>query len=130
MPVILSPALVDHDVPQKIDCTAALVMMSPPWKVMFTEVVGLAPRTTPFAQWTPCALDSGSRAGSEVSLVSFEAEGALLIELFCAFKVRVAKSAAKVRAERNNLFIQPPERDLIGCFFLGEQREKEAETAM
>src|SRR3954447_9779755 len=117
MPLILSPGLLTHEVPQKIACAVALVIMSPPCQVMLGEppLPGFAARTTPFAQCTPRAFDSGSRLGSDVSLVSFEAEGALLVDAFCAFKVRVAKSATKVRTERNNLFIQPPERDLVGA---------------
>src|SRR3954471_11611600 len=94
-------------------------MIAPLCQVMSAWLLpplGFAGRTTPLAQWTPCALDSGSRAGSEVSC---EAAGDLLMDEFCAFSVRVANKATVVRTERNNLFIQPPEWDLMGRFFLG-----------
>src|SRR5438445_9225888 len=87
-------------------------MIAPLCQLISALLPVLAARTTPFAHWTPCALDSGSRAGSEVSC---DAEGDACT--FWACIVRVANSATIVRTERNNLFIQPPERDLIGCLF-------------
>src|SRR5437763_7909683 len=98
-------------------------MMAPLCQLISAWLVVPAARTTPFAQCTPCALGSGSKRGSEVSC---EALGDLLMGAFCACSVRVANSATIVRTERNNLFIQPPERDLDWVLFLGGQRKKEA----
>src|SRR3954467_15853346 len=120
MPVILSPALVAHEGPQKIVWTAALVMMSPPCQVILAELVGLAEWTTPFAQWTPRAFDSGSVVGSYVSL---DADGESLIEAFCAFSARVANRATTAKTG-TILFIQPQRLNLFGCFFLGGTKAK------
>jgi hypothetical protein len=60
--------------------------------------------------------------------MSFDAEGALLMDAFCACNVSVANKATMVTIERNNRFIQPPEQDLMGCFFLvGTRLEKKPE---
>src|SRR5437868_12820406 len=107
-----------------------LVMIAPLCQVMsaWLPPPGLAGRTTPLAQCTPWAFDSGSRRGSEVSC---EAAGDLLMDEFCACNVSVANKATMVTIERNNRFIQPPEQDFNGVLSpRGDEVRKEAGTSM